>query len=450
MFQPKLILLLVVALSLTLPMSIVSCDSGFPLTVTDDFGRNVTIASPPTRVVSTAPSNTEILFALDLGERVVGVTSYCDWPPVVPEKVSKGELTVIGGYADPSLEKIVALNPDLVLAATDLQFEFVSVLQNRGIVVVALNPKNVSGVIYDIGLVGTICGKTAEANRLIENLQRRISYVDGRIAGSSKPKVYYELWYDPLMSFGGNTVFDELVAKAGGQNIFHNITMMYPIASSEIVIQRDPEIIVVAEGYMGGFLSSDFEKRSGWGMIKAVKEGKVYTIDENLIVRTGPRIIEGLENLASIIHPELFIGTISYNSSISVTSNATVFAVIYDNSRSLLNFTVIGRGGGASIRVNIEKRLLKGTPVVLVDGVEKSVSVSESQEAYMIDFSSGLSTRQVVVGGTQTIPEFEGRGVWIAVVLALFVATLVTARRNRSNAYLKTVKHSTFPSARVR
>jgi hypothetical protein len=189
---------------------------------------------------------------------------------------------------------------------------------------------------------------------------------------------------------------------------------------------------------MGGFLSSDFEKRSGWGIIKAVKEGKVYTIDENLIVRTGPRIIEGLENLASIIHPELFIGTINYNSSISVTSNATVFAVIYDNSRSLLNFSVIGRGGTASVRVNIEKRFLKGIPVVLIDGVEKSVTVSESQAAYAIDFTSGLSTRQVVVGGTQTIPEFEGQGVWVAAVLALVVATLVTACRNRPNTYTRT------------
>jgi len=423
MFPPKLTLLLIlISLCIPLPVSMARAEAGFPLTVTDDFGRNVTIASPPTRIVSTAPSNTEILFALDLGERVVGVTSYCDWPTVVPEKVSKGELTVIGGYADPSLEKIVALNPDLVLAATDLQFEFVSVLQNRGIVVVALNPKNVSGVIYDIGLVGTICGKAAEANRLIENLQRRISYVDGRIAGSSTtPKVYYELWYDPLMSFGGNTVFDELVTKAGGQNIFHNTTVMYPIGSSEIVIQNDPEFIVVAEGYMGGFLSSDFEKRSGWSIIKAVKEGKVYTINENLIVRTGPRIIDGLENIASIIHPELFTGTISHNSSISVTSNATVFAVIYDNSRNLLNFSVIGRGGTASVRVNIEKRLLKGTPVVLIDGVEKPVTVSESQEAYAIEFTSGLSTRQVVVGGSQTIPEFKTFStVFILAILAIF------------------------------
>jgi iron complex transport system substrate-binding protein len=403
-------------------ISTTRAETGFPLTVTDDFGRNVTISAPPTRIVSTAPSNTEILFALGLGDRVVGVTKYCDWPPLVLERVRNGQLSVIGGYADPSLEGVVSLNPDLVLVATDLQFEFVSVLQNRGIVVVALNPKNMSGVIYDIGLVGTICGKATEANRLIENLQNRISYVDNRVAGgSTKPKVYYELWYDPLMSFGGNTVFDELVAKAGGQNIFHNTSMMYPTASSEIVIQKDPEIIVVAEGYMGGFLSSDFEKRSGWGMIKAVKEGKVYTIDENLIVRTGPRIIEGLENLASIIHPELFTGTINYNSSISVTSNATIFALIYDDSRSLLNFSLIGREGTASVRVNIEKKFLKGTPIVLVDGVEKVITVSENQQAFTIDFTSDLSTRQVVIGGSQTIPEFGQGSISGILVLTVFI-----------------------------
>jgi iron complex transport system substrate-binding protein len=425
--------LLLVTLCLQPNVSAVDVDGGFPLTVIDDFGRSVTIAAPPTRIVSTAPSNTEILFALGLEEYVVGVTQYCNWPPAVLEKVSRGQITLIGGYADPSLEKIVSLSPDLVLAATDLQFEFVSVLSNRGVVVVALNPKTVSDVVDDIALVGTICGRVAEANGLIENLQRRLSYVDRMVAdASTKPRVYYELWYDPLMSFGPQTVVNELIVRAGGENIFHDASTMYPIVSSETVIERDPEIIVVPESYMGGVSSSDFGKRPGWSVIKAVREGSVYTIDENLIVRTGPRIVEGLENIASIIHPELFTGTINYNSSISVTSNVTVFALIYDDSRSLFNFSLIGREGKAFVRVNIEKRLLKGSPVVLVDSVETEAIISESEETYIIDFTSSVSMHQVVVGGAQTIPEFEKAVIVLPVFLALAAAVLIISFRNRS------------------
>jgi iron complex transport system substrate-binding protein len=399
------VLITIIAFSLSFPTFIAQAQSGFPLTVTDDFGRSVTINSSPKRIVSTAPSNTELLFALGAGDLVVGVTRYCDWPPVVLDKVKKNEITLIGGYADPNLEAVVSLSPDLVLAATDLQFEFVSTLQKRGMIVIALNPKNLDGILKNIGLAGTICGKASAADKLIDNLQRRSNYITNRVtAASSKPKVYHELWYDPLMSFGSNTPADELITKAGGENIFRDSPTMYPIVNSEMVIQKDPDIIV----YMGGTAKADFEKRAGWNTIKAVKEGKIYTINENLVNRQGPRIYDGLENFASILHPELFTGTIHYNSSIAVTSNSTVFAMIFDDSRSLLNFTVIGRGGSkASIRVEIPQRLIKGNPTVLVDGAEKTASITKSQEAYVLDFTTSLSTRNIVIGGTQTIPEFK-------------------------------------------
>jgi len=403
------VLITIIAFSLSFPTFIAQAQSGFPLTVPDDFGRSVTINSSPKRIVSTAPSNTELLFALGAGDLVMGVTRYCDWPPVVVDKVKRNEIALIGGYADPSLEAVVSLTPDLVLAATDLQFEFVSTLQKRGMVVIALNPKNLDGIIRNIALVGTICGKASAADKLIDNLQRRSSYITNRVtAASSKPKVYYELWYDPLMSFGSNTLADELITKAGGENIFRDSPTMYPIVNSEMVIQKNPDMIVVPEGYMGGVAKTDFEKRAGWKTIKAVKEGEIYTINENLVIRPGPRICDGLENFASIIHPELFTGTIHYNSSIAVTSNSTVFAMTFDDSRSLLNFTVIGRGGSkASIRVEIPQRLIKGNPIVLVNGIEKAASISKSQEVYVLDFTTSLSTLNIVIGGTQTIPEFK-------------------------------------------
>ena len=398
-------------------------ETGFPLTVTDDFGRNVTIAAPPVRIVSTAPSNTEILFALGLGDKVVGVTKYCDWPPLVLERVGKGQISVIGGYADPSLEGVVSLNPDLVLAANDIQSVFVSTLQNRGIVVVALNPKNVNDIIRDLALVGTICGKVTEANSLVNNLQHRINYVSDRVAGSTdRPKVYYELWYDPLMSFGSNTLVDELIAKAGGENAFHDAPNMYPTISSEMVVQKNPDIILVPEGYMGGIAKAEFEKRAGWSTVKAVKEGKIFAVNENLLVRTGPRISDGLETLASIIHTQLFTGTMQYNSSIAVTSNSTIFGIIYDDTRSLLNFSIIGStGSSANVRVEVEKRLLKGRPIVMVDGSEKQTSISESNSRYAVEFNTSLSNHQVVVGGSQTIPEFGQGSISGILVLTVFI-----------------------------
>ncbi len=442
-----LALKLVVLLILTVPVPLLTvstahADGGFPLSVIDDFGRNVTIKAPPARIVSTAPSNTEILFAIGAGNQVVGVDNYSDYPPVVPQKVKTGEIAVIGGYANPSLEGVVALNPDLVLAATDLQYEFVSALQNKGVVVVALNPKTLNDITRDLALVGTICGNVSEANRLVENLQDRASYISERIASTSvKPKLYYELWYDPLMSFGSNSLGDELITKAGGTNIFHDNTTMYPTVDSEMVIQKDPDIIVVPVGYMGGVSKTDFEKRAGWGTITAVEEGKIYTIDENLIDRQGPRAYDGLEDLASIIHPELFTGTIHYNSSIAIASNSSVFAVIYDDARSQLNFSIIGRGTSVSIGVNIEKRFLKGSPIVLVDGVETTPLVSENQTAFAVNFTitavnftTTLTTHKVVVAGSQTIPEFSEHstsGIFLVAVTAVLMITISTPKLRR-------------------
>jgi len=283
--------------------------------------------------------------------------------------------------------------------------------------------------------VGTVSGNVAEANSLVENLQRRFSYVSERIARTTvKPKLYYELWYDPLMSFGSNTLADELITKAGGTNLFHDAASMYPTVDSEMVIQKDPEMIVVSVGYMGGVSKTDFEKRAGWSNITAVKEGKIYTIDENLIVRQGPRVCDGLENLASILHPELFTGTINYNSSIVIASNSSVFAVIYDDTRSQLNFSIIGRGTSASVKVNIDKRFLKGSPIVLVDGIETTPLVSENQTAFAVNFTTTLSTHKVVVGGSQTIPEFSQHsiaGILLVAVTAVLMITISMSKLHR-------------------
>jgi iron complex transport system substrate-binding protein len=284
-------------------------NQSFPLWIIDDFGRNVTISHKPERIVSLAPSNTEILFALGLGKNVIGVTSYCDYPPEVKQKVNSGEITIIGGYANPDVEKIIALNPDLIVASSkSLQGRIVETLEGYGLTVIGLDAKNVSQIIQNILLVGKITGKEIEAKNLTNELNRRINDVINKVKDvKHKPRVYFELWYDPLASIGPGTWIHELIEMAGGENIFSDANSPYPLINSEAVIQRNPEIIIIPLGYMGGIGKSEIKKRVGWNSIEAIKNDRIYEIDEDIVYRPGPRIVDGLEQLARIIHPELFI-----------------------------------------------------------------------------------------------------------------------------------------------
>ncbi|MEM2896093.1 MAG: cobalamin-binding protein [Candidatus Bathyarchaeia archaeon] len=312
-FASTLFLIIILTIAITIPNHSIQVNAegnqSFPLWIVDDYGRNVTISSEPEKIVSLAPSNTEILFALGLGNNVVGVTSYCDYPPEVIEKVNNQEIAIIGGYIDPDVEKIIALDPDLVVAdGENVQGSVVETLEGYGFTVIGLDPKNVSQIIQDIILVGEATGKKLEAENLADELNQRIDEVVNKVEGiEHKPRVYYELWYDPLASIGPGTWIHELIGIAGGENIFSDAPTPYPLISPEAVIQRDPEIIVIPLGYMGGAAKSEIKARPGWNSIEAVKNDRIHEIDESLVYRPGPRIVDGLEELAKIIHPELFI-----------------------------------------------------------------------------------------------------------------------------------------------
>ncbi len=283
---------------------------GFPLWVVDGFGRNVTIDRLPTKIVSLSPSNTEVLFAVGAGSRVVGVTRYCDYPPEVLGRVGDGSLVVVGGFVDPNVEVIVSLEPDLVLASGDLQLDVVSNLEAKGLTVVALYPRTVEDVVSDVRLAGRIVGSSDKAERLADSMAARIAaVVEGVERTIERPRVYYEVWYDPLMSVGPGTYLNDLIEMAGGVNIFADSKAPYPIVNPETIIEADPEIIIVAKGYMGLALEetrSEIRDRPGWGAISAVRNDKVYEVDEDTLYRHGPRIVDGLEVLARIIHPELY------------------------------------------------------------------------------------------------------------------------------------------------
>jgi iron complex transport system substrate-binding protein len=275
-----------------------------PIQVTDQLDRTVSLARTPERIISLAPSNTEILFALGLTDKVVAVTNYCNYPPEAKEKPS------IGGFSTPNIEEVVALSPDLVVAASIHQERVIPNLEQRGITVFALAPKTLDEVLESITLVGEITGKENEASNLAREMKERISVITDKVSSlpeTQKPRVFYVTWHDPLMTVGSGTLHDELIEKAGGLNTAKNLTGHADI-SLEAVIDANPQVMVAGVG-MGSGADAPFQfalTESRLSKTDARLNNRVYAIDVDLIGRAGPRIVAAMEQLASFIHPELF------------------------------------------------------------------------------------------------------------------------------------------------
>lgn len=264
-------------------------------------------------IVSTAPSNTEILFALGLGDKVVGVTSYCNYPPEVTERVNLGNLTIIGGFSTINIEKIFALKPDLVLATGGVQNQSVEKLRNLNLTVMVLDPKNVSDILDNINYVGNITGKQKVAQELTDNMKGRIERIISRNI-SQKPRVFYLLWNDPLMSAGPGTFINDIIQLDGGTNLAEDAKIAYPVYSLETLIYRDPEVIIVNLGHGDSGPTVEWVKTQQlWQKMSAVKNNRVYGIDADIITRSGPRIVDALEKVARYIHPEFYPGDVDLN-----------------------------------------------------------------------------------------------------------------------------------------
>jgi len=280
----------------------------------DDSDYVTSLDAVPNRIISMAPSTTEIVFALGLDEKVVGVDSYSDYPYNFSAWIAAGNMTSIGDFKNPNMEVIASLDPDLILATGGVQGETVDTLRNLGYKVLVLNPSNINGVLKNIELVGNATAKTAEAKALINDINSRIDAVVNKVAGAaSKPKVYYEVWYDPtsLWTAGAKAWQNELIEKAGGVNVFADQQLDYFQSSAEAVIARNPDVILLPQEGMGkgapfwGSLD-DVKARPGWSSISAVQNNRLCTIDSNTIARAGPRVADAIEDLAKAFHPELF------------------------------------------------------------------------------------------------------------------------------------------------
>lgn len=281
-----------------------SGSESFPMTVTDDRGRVVTIDKAPERIVSLAPSNTEILFALGLGDRVVAVSDFSDYPSEAKEKPN------IGVYPAPNMEQLVDLSPDLILAAEIQTDEVILQLEERGFPVFVLAPQTIDELLESITLVGKITGQNGEASQLVAEMQDRIDAVTEQtdsLPQGQRPRVFYIVWHDPLMAPGFGTFQDDLIRKAGGINIARDIDGWTTI-SLEAVIQANPEVMIASVSYANDdtLTFQYIQTESRLSDADARRNDRVYGIDGDIISRAGPRVIQALELLARMIHPEIF------------------------------------------------------------------------------------------------------------------------------------------------
>ncbi|HAP32259.1 MAG TPA: cobalamin-binding protein [Firmicutes bacterium] len=272
----------------------------FSVTLIDDLDREIRLDRLPERIVSLAPSNTEMLFALGLDGRIVGVSEHCDYPAAALVKPK------VGTFAEPNLELVVAAEPDLVVAV-HLQEEKLTRLDELGIPVLVLSPSSVAEIYASLELLGEAAQVQENARIHVAQMQERIQKITEKAASlPAKKRVYYEVYADPLMSVGSDTVIHELIETAGGYNIFSDVETPYPKISAETVIDRNPQVIIFPN-YHGdeAFMANEIINRPGWQSVDAVQNERVVGIDPNIISRPGPRIVEAVEQLAAMIYPEL-------------------------------------------------------------------------------------------------------------------------------------------------
>jgi len=286
------------ALVLLVGCAQVAGGSAKPEPLVDDAGRTVSLKGTPNKIVSLAPSNTELLYALGLGDRVVGVTEFDDYPPEVKSKAK------IGGFSTVDTERVVSLSPDLVLAGNIHVAKVVPALEKLGLTVVVVDPKTVDDVLARLVTIGRLTGKEKEAQELKAQLEKRLAATTAKARESGKaPRVFWMLG-DGLFTAGPGSFVDDLIRKAGGVNVAADAKTQWPELSMEAVLKADPEVIVIP-GPEGPALAAKLKADPLWQQVSAVKADRFVLIaDQNLVSRPGPRIVDGLDLLARGLHPE--------------------------------------------------------------------------------------------------------------------------------------------------
>ena len=283
---------------------VAGCQQQFsPGTFTDDMGREVIIGEAPRRIVSHVPSITETLFALGLDEKVVGVSDHCDYPEAAKLKPK------VGGFFQPSIEKIVDLNPDLVLTNGSVE-RLITQLDSLGITYIVLNPKDIDGILRNIELLGKVTGTEKRANEVIKDMQDRMSLVAAKVKDAPRVKVFYVLDVTDLnnpWTVGPGSFADSLITMAGGDNIAAKALGAWVQFSIEEVVASDPDVIIYNVSHGSIVITPEkIREHPAWRGVTAITQDRIYPIDGDLVDRPGPRIVQGLEEMVKMIHPELF------------------------------------------------------------------------------------------------------------------------------------------------
>ena len=271
------------------------------VTFKDALGREITVPTAPKRLIALAPNLTEILYALGLGERVVGVTNHCNYPPEVGHKPK------VGSYINLNVERIISLAPDLVIGTVDgNERNVLDLLQQARIKVFFVNPRNVRQAIGTISTLGLVCGFPEKARSLSDQLTARVDRILDAVAGREKPLVFLQINIQPIMSVSKHTVHHDLIRLAGGENMTAEEPVTYPRIGLEEVLRRKPAVILISSMEREGRFEKARQDWLQWTSIPAVQDRRVHLIDSDLIDRPSPRIVDGLENMARLLHPEGF------------------------------------------------------------------------------------------------------------------------------------------------
>ncbi|MCA9039502.1 MAG: ABC transporter substrate-binding protein [Planctomycetaceae bacterium] len=275
----------------------------YPRTVTDELKRSVTIKAPPQRIISLSPSNTEFLFALGLGDRVVGVTHLCDYPEGALEKEKVGDFSA----NTISMERIVSLKPDLVVSGAGFHQELIANLEKVEVTVLAVEPKQFEQIYARIKLLGHVCDVEERAEELVNELQSRVELIRKK-STEIKPdpplKVFYQIWNDPLSSTGDASFIGEMLQTVQVQNVFSDLNTGYSPINEEALITKNPDLFLVPMYHGGEKDREQILSNPNWQNIEAIKNNRVVFLPDDEVSRHGPRFVEGLEAIFHACYPE--------------------------------------------------------------------------------------------------------------------------------------------------
>jgi len=268
-------------------------------TFVDDTGRKLYLSDPPTRVISLMPSITEMVFAIGAGDAVIGVTQWCDYPPEARTRAKVGDMR-------PNIEAILALEPDLVLAVDAVRNDALETLRRLKIPLFIMNTASLEHVYAHMQTLGRMFRRVPEANAMVHAMRAKVQAIVEKTRSVSRPRVLYVLSERPFISVARGSFVHQILELAGADNIAKDAGTAWPRLSMEVVLQKDPEILLLPPRDDDASAGSGTEQWTQWSTLTAVKHNRVHFIPRIIVNRPGPRLVQGLAALARLIHPELF------------------------------------------------------------------------------------------------------------------------------------------------